>query len=73
MNEKKPFYKRGVFWVILVVTIAVLAFIIMGIIAHIGIQKSYEDAIDKVMYGNGGTKITDIADEFEDHMESYYK
>lgn len=73
MNDKKPLYKRGVFWVILVVIMLVISFIVMWIYAQINIQKSYEEAINKVMYGNGGTKITDIADEFEDHMESYYK
>lgn len=67
----KPFYKRGLFWFFLIVAI-IIAFVIYE---KIQLDRHLSEVVEQAFYdsGKGGTKITDIADDFENHMESYHQ
>ena len=51
--------------------------IIIGLLIYGAIEsdRHLSEVVEKAFYesGKGGTKITDISDDFENHMESYYK
>ena len=65
MNEK-PFYKKGKFWAIIAIIFAV-AITLFCIYEYIALQQHLSDTVEKAFYesGKGGTKITDIADDYE--------
>lgn len=70
-RKGKPFYKTGSFWAIIIMVI-IIGLLIYGAIES---DRHLSEVVEKAFYesGKGGTKITDIADDFENHMESYYK
>lgn len=67
----KPFYKSVRFWIVVIIVI------IIGVFVYVSIKSEQElsEVVEKAFYesGEGGTKITDIADDFENRMESYHK
>lgn len=69
--EKKPFYKSGSFWAIIIMVI-IIGLLIYGAIES---DRHLSEVVEKVFYesGKGGTKITDIVDDYENSMESYHK
>ncbi len=67
----KPIYKYGLFWFMIIFFIILAVVIIETIKMNRHLEKVVEDAFYSA--GSGGTKITDIADDFEKEMESFYK
>lgn len=63
--KNKPFYKRGKFWAIIGIIFAA-AIALFCVYEYIALQQHLSDTVEKAFYesGKGGTKITDIADDY---------
>lgn len=63
--KNKPFYKKKKFWLIIAAIFAI-AITLFCVYEYIALQQHLSDTVEKIFYesGKGGTKITDIADDY---------
>lgn len=69
--QRKPFYKKSSFWAVVIMIVMLTIFFILAFES----DRHLSEVVERAFYesGSGGTKITDLADDFENQMESYYK